>query len=471
MVADARGRNSRTRARRLAWHLAVEAKLTAGDRVAIAVENHTEHLETFYATLKLGCVPVNVDVRHRADGIHDVLDHSDAKAVVYSAERSKAVKTAAKRIQKPWRPLLLSTGVPYEHALASAPPATEWRPDATSANDLIVIYTGGTIDPTTAVVMAQRRPAHRTGRLSPALGSHTGATALPVVSLTHTIGLFPALEALISGGAVALVTVDPLEPAAVWNAVEQHDVAVLSVASEPPARHLTDALSREPMRWDLRGLRRVVASVPLAEDTRHELSERLPTTEIVTPAPVARTVGERFRVVDDVTGLDVEPGSGAIGALAVGGAIPVGYFKDSSKTAAQFRTIEGARFWLSGEQATVDAHGVIENAAAGATTIVIDGQPVSVPLIERILCKHASVSECLVVGVPDVRSGERLIALVQVVEQPLSRRSRDSGVVPIAAPCAGDAQPVPVRPGRPTDRRPPVGPPNGDRDPRARVAR
>ncbi len=247
-------------------------------------------------------------------------------------------------------------------------------------------------------------------------GSRTGAAVLPVASLTHTFGLFPALEALISGGAVALVTVDPLEPAAVWDAVEQHDVAVLSVASEPSARQLTDALSAARVHWDLRGLRRIVALVPLAEDTRHELSERLPTTEIVMPAPAARTVGERFRVLEDVTGLDIEPGSGAIGALAVGGAIPLGYFKDSSKTAAQFRSIDGSRFWLSGEHATVDADGVIRSAAAGTTMIVVGGRPVSAPLVESVLRKHASVTECVVVGVPDQRSGERLVALVQVVD-------------------------------------------------------
>ena len=165
-----------------------------------------------------------------------------------------------------------------------------------------------------------------------------------------------------------------------------------------------------------RGLRRVVASVPLPEDSRHALSELLPTTEIVVPAPVARTVGERFRVVDEVTGVDVEPGSDAIGVLAVGGANPVGYFKDPTKTAAEFRTIDGSRFWVSGERAMVEADGVIRSAAGEATVIVVDGRPVSATLIESVLRKHASVAECIVVGVPAARSSEQLVALVRVVD-------------------------------------------------------
>ena len=43
-------------------------------------------------------------------------------------------------------------------------------------------------------------------------------------------------------------------------------------------------------------------------------------------------MNERIRVVDEDTGRDVEPGSGAIGLLAMGGRIPLGYFKDPEKT-------------------------------------------------------------------------------------------------------------------------------------------
>jgi 3-oxocholest-4-en-26-oate---CoA ligase len=405
------------RARRLSWHLAVEAKVGAGDRVAIGAGNDAEHLVAFYATLKLRGVPVNVDVRHGADGVHEVLDHSDAKAIVYGAERSKAVRAGAKRIQKPWRPLLISIDDQYERALAGAPPATEWQPEATSADDRIVIYTGGRNDTTTAVMW-------RSGDLLAALGGSRGSgvevrpgpTVLPVASLTHTLGLFAALQALIGEGAVALVTLDPFEPTTVWESVMRDEVAILSVGSEQSVRKLIDVLRVEPTRWDLGGLRRIVAAIPLPEDCRAMLSDLLPTTEILEPNPAARRVGEHVRVVDDVTGFDVEPGSGAIGAVAVGGANPLGYFKDPAKTAMRFRSIDGSRFFLSGEHATVALDGTIERSDFGATLIVVDGRPVSAPPIEGVLRKHASVADCVVVGVPDPRSGERVIALIQVVE-------------------------------------------------------
>ena len=55
----------------------------AGDKIAIDLTNRNEYLETFYAALKLGCVPVNVNFRYRAEELHYLLENSDAKVLVY----------------------------------------------------------------------------------------------------------------------------------------------------------------------------------------------------------------------------------------------------------------------------------------------------------------------------------------------------------------------------------------------------
>src|SRR4029077_13455798 len=132
------------RASRLAWFLQTEAGLEAGDRVAIDVTNRPEYLETFFAALKLGCVPVNVNFRYTANELQYLLDNSDAKAVVHNPAFAKTAQQAAKRIAKRWRPLLLEVGEPYERALAASAPAAEWMPRRPSGDDLIFLYTGGT---------------------------------------------------------------------------------------------------------------------------------------------------------------------------------------------------------------------------------------------------------------------------------------------------------------------------------------
>src|SRR5262245_14860170 len=115
------------RASRLAWHLQTEAGLAPGDKVAIDLTNRPEYLEPSYAALKLGFTPVNVTCRYGASEVHHVLDNSDAKAVVHVPEFTKNVSNASKRIPRKWRPVLLEVGEPYERAVASAAPPSEWE--------------------------------------------------------------------------------------------------------------------------------------------------------------------------------------------------------------------------------------------------------------------------------------------------------------------------------------------------------
>src|SRR5437660_770835 len=217
------------RATRLAWYLKTEAGAEPGDRVAIELTNRPEYLETFYAALKLGCVPVNVNFRYTANELHYLFDNSDAKAVVHGPEFTKAVKVAAKRVPKPWRPRRLEAGEPYERALAGAPPAGEWIPRPPSGDDLIFLYTGGT-----------------TGMPKRVLLERLSAATL-VDSLGASEGIGPR------------------------NAVRADD------ASTASARF---------------------------------------------------SVNDRVRVINEDTGHDVVPGSGEVGLVAMGGRIPLGYFKD-----------------------------------------------------------------------------------------------------------------------------------------------
>ena len=68
-------------------------------------------------------------------------------------------------------------------------------------------------------------------------------------------------------------------------------------------------------------------------------------------APARFKASERVVVVTD-DGELVQPGDEAIGMLGVGGAIPLGYYKDPEKTAATFRTVGDRRYSIPGDYAT-----------------------------------------------------------------------------------------------------------------------
>ncbi|MEX1009498.1 MAG: AMP-binding protein [Acidimicrobiia bacterium] len=436
------------RARRLSWYLARDARLEPGDKVAIDLTNRPEYLETFFAALLLGCVPVNVNFRYVADEVHHVLDDSDAKFVVHGPEQAKAVARAAKRIQRPWRPRLLEVGEPYERALAGASPP-EVAPRAPSGDDLIFLYTGGTTGMPKGVMWRNEdlyvglwavshpdRPDPSDPLEAARAGKRTGIM-LPVAPLMHGTGLNVALATLAGGGTVVLIDQPGLDAELVWDTVEREHVEMLTLVGDVFARPLLAALDSHPGRWDISGLRGITSSgVLFSPDTKRALLAHLSGLTIIdtlgaseglgpsntsragdaTNEPARFRISERVHVFDEHTGRDVTPGSDEIGLVAMGGHLPIGYYNDPARTAATFRVIGGERYSIPGDYATVDVDGTVRLLGRGSASINTGGEKVYPEEVELVLRKHASVFDCVVLGVPDPRFGEKVVALIQVTE-------------------------------------------------------
>lgn len=115
------------------------------------------------------------------------------------------------------------------------------------------------------------------------------------------------------------------------------------------------------------------------------------------------------RVVTE-DGRDVVPGSGEIGLLAVTGALPDGYYKDEAKSAATFKNIGGVRYAIPGDWARIEADGSLTLLGRGLVCITTGGEKVFPEEVEEIVKLHPSVSDCIVVGVPDEKWGDAITA-------------------------------------------------------------
>jgi fatty-acyl-CoA synthase len=115
-------------------------------------------------------------------------------------------------------------------------------------------------------------------------------------------------------------------------------------------------------------------------------------------------------------GRRVEPGSGEMGMVAVGGFIPVGYYKDEAKSAATFRTVDGRRWSIPGDFATVNADGSIHLLGRGSVCINTGGEKVFPEEVEEALKTHPTVRDAVVVGIPDDRFGETICGVVEAAE-------------------------------------------------------
>jgi fatty-acyl-CoA synthase len=123
-------------------------------------------------------------------------------------------------------------------------------------------------------------------------------------------------------------------------------------------------------------------------------------------------LGENARVIDE-DGKDVEPGSGVIGRVAVKGVTPVGYYKDPDKSAATFVELDGARYSIPGDYATVEADGTLKLLGRGSVCINTGGEKVYPEEVEEILKTHPAVRDAVAVGVPDEKWGEAICAMVE----------------------------------------------------------
>jgi acyl-CoA synthetase (AMP-forming)/AMP-acid ligase II len=432
------------RANRLA-HVMVYRGVRPGDRVALSMRNGPEYLEAMLAALKLRAVPVNVNVRYTVEELQYLLADAGPRLVLHEPDLTARVTAAAAGL--PHRPGLLARGRAYEALLAGAPadrPVISGR----SGDDLYVLYTGGTTGQPKGVVWRHediffsalatadadgRRPGSPEAVVAAA---RTGRTrCLPASPFTHGTAHWTALAALFNGGTVVVAEDGAgLAPQALWSTVEAERVSMLVIVGDAFARPLADALDLEPDRWDLSHLLLLLSGgAVLSPAVRQALLAHLGWAVVVDGYGTSETGGQgrmaiwpgqvdsgmpHFTVDEGTAVLDdqlrlVEPGSRVVGRLARRGHIPVGYHNDPERTAATFPTVDGVRWAVTGDRATVDPDGRIKLLGRGSSSINTGGEKVFPEEVEATLKAHPTVFDAVVVGVPDERWGERVTAVVQ----------------------------------------------------------
>ena len=130
-----------------------------------------------------------------------------------------------------------------------------------------------------------------------------------------------------------------------------------------------------------------------------------------------RVLDERLR--------PIAPGSGAAGRVALGGRVPLGYYNDPGKTPEVFAQGDGTRWVMPGDIGVVNADGTVTVLGRGSTCINSGGEKIFPEEVEAVLKSHPSVFDAVVVGVPDLRWGESVAAVVdpRSASHPTLRRS------------------------------------------------
>jgi fatty-acyl-CoA synthase len=119
-------------------------------------------------------------------------------------------------------------------------------------------------------------------------------------------------------------------------------------------------------------------------------------------------------IVIDEDNKPIPAGSGKSGRVALGGPLPMGYYKDPEKTARTFVTIGNVRYSIPGDHARVDENGAITLLGRGNNCINTAGEKVFPEEVEEALKTHPAIEDALVLGVPDEKWGQAITGVVKL---------------------------------------------------------
>lgn len=435
------------RANRIANHLASEG-VGRGDHVGLYLMNGPEYLEGMLAAFKLAAVPININYRYVADELRYLFNDAGLVALIVGEEFADRV--AEVRSGVPSLRTVLSVPGDYEAALGAASPS---RPQVErSGDDRYLIYTGGTTGLPKGVVWRQEDaffacigggdPMRMSGPVTePAELLERiidfDFVAYPLAPLMHAAAQWTGLSWLFCGARLVL-TPGSFDPLRVWRTIEAERVSTFIMVGDAMARPLVDAWEAHGP-FDTSSLFAIGSGgAPLSPYLKARFAEILPNViltdgfgssetgaqgsqRIEPGAPPTAGVtrftrlGEGTTVLDDDL-VEVVPGSGTVGRVALSGRIPLGYHNDPEKTAATFVEARGTRWVLTGDLATVEEDGSITLLGRGSVSINTGGEKVFPEEVEGVLKSHPAVYDAVVVGVPDERWGEAVCAVVQPVE-------------------------------------------------------
>jgi len=259
--------------------------------------------------------------------------------------------------------------------------------------------------------------------------------------LIHASGQWSALGTLLSGGAVVLYAEPHLDAASVLDLVAREHIVALNLVGDAVARPLVEQLEAHPGRWDTASLLLLGSGGSiLSGDVKDRLLAAMPsvaalidgigssespaqavavTTRGGQPTTSLRFTAKATTMVVDDDLRPVPPGAGIVGRLATTGRVPLGYLGDPERSARTFVEIDGARWSLPGDMATIDADGTVHLLGRGSFCINTGGEKVYPEEVEAALKSHPAVADAVVVGIPDPRWGERVAALVAPADDAL----------------------------------------------------
>jgi long-chain acyl-CoA synthetase len=415
--------------------------LERGDKVAVQLPNLPQFLFTYFGILKAGLVMVPLNPLLRAPEVQYHLEDSDAKVLVtFEMFAEEAVKGASQ--------VRHEDGGSVTTYVVNMP-GNDQRPEGTKHYDelyfaedtrditpmgaddtAVLLYTSGTTGkPKGAELTHFQLYMNCTvaGELFEFQETDIGVAVLP---LFHVFGLSSVLNTSVRyGGTIVLVPRFELEP--VVDAIEKHGCTIFSGV---PTMYFgllkmdTSGRDLSSLRVGVSGGAAIPGEVIKAFEEKfpgvvilegYGLSESASTTTFNVNAEQRKVLsigkpiwGVEVKVVDD-DGKELPAGEANVGEIVIRGHnIMKGYYNKPEETAEAFR----GGWFHTGDLAYKDDDGYLFIVDRKKDLIIRGGYNVYPREVEEVLYGNPSIAEAAVIGKPDEKLGEEVVAVVTLKE-------------------------------------------------------
>jgi fatty-acyl-CoA synthase len=435
----------------------IAAGIEPGDRVGIWSPNCAEWALVQYGTAKAGIILVNINPAYRTSELAYVLNQSGVRMLVAAtAFKTSDYVRMVDDVRGDCAALerVVFIGHDWEEFIAGGERVSSdelrERQEATQFDDPINIqYTSGTTGFPKGATLSHHNILNNgyfVGR--GCRYSEQDRVCIPV-PYYHCFGMVMGNLACTSHGACMVIPAPAFDPLATLQAVQDEQCTSLYGV---PTMFIAELEHPEFGKFDLTSLRTgIMAGSPCPIETMKRCVEELHMEEVTIcygmteTSPVStqtgaddaleKRVGTVGRVHPHVEVKIVDPGSGAIvergrpGELCTRAySVMLGYWNEPEKTAD---AIDRARWMHTGDLAQMDDEGYVKIVGRIKDMVIRSGENVYPREVEEFLMTHPDVQDVQVVGVPDPKYGEELLACI------VTRRGAELDRDTVAEFCSG----------------------------------
>ena len=416
--------------------------LEVGDRVGIWSPNCAEWVLVQYATAKVGVILVNINPAYRTSELAYVLDQSGCRMLVAApsfktsdyAAMIEEVRPDLKALEK----VILLGSPEWDQLIAGAASVSDDTLREQMAilqfDDAINIqYTSGTTGFPKGATLSHHNILNNGYFIGEACRYTEADRVCIPVPFYHCFGMVLGNLACTTHGAAMVIPEAGFEPGPTLEAVAAERCTSLYGVPTMFIAELDhpdfDAFDLSSLRTGIMAgspcpvevMKQVVSRMHMDEVTiAYGMTETSPVSTQTTPDDSLEhrvsTVGRvhphvEIKIIDPETGRVVPRGTP--GELCTRGySVMTGYWNDPERTAEAVR----AGWMHTGDLATMDADGYVNIVGRIKDMIIRGGENIYPREIEEFLYTHPDVSDVQVIGVPDVKYGEELMAWVKVRE-------------------------------------------------------